>query len=158
SVDLVILNSVIQYFPDLEYLRTVLELAAITAAAGGHIFIGDVRHLGLLPAFHCSTQLAKAPAEASAEWLKPKASPAVEQERELVVDPRFFLALSKSIPRVTGVEILLKRGSNNELTRYRYDVLLHIEGATSSTDREETEWHAGDEGVAEFVARFEAER
>jgi SAM-dependent methyltransferase len=73
SVDTVVINSVIQYFPDIQYLRTVLEGAARVVASGGRIFIGDVRHLGLLPLFHSAVQLAKAPPKASARWLKRKA-------------------------------------------------------------------------------------
>ena len=42
SFDVVVLNSVIQYFPNVEYLLQVLEGAARVLAPGGHIFIGDV--------------------------------------------------------------------------------------------------------------------
>jgi hypothetical protein len=128
-------------------------------ASGGRIFIGDVRHLGLLPLFHGAVQLAKAPPEASVRWLKRKVSLAIEQERELVIDPQFFLALSGSIPRIASVEILLKRGpANNELTRYRYDVLLHVGEAKSSTSRQEVEWQAGDDTVADLLSRFDAQQ
>ena len=61
SFDTVILNSVIQYFPDIDYLVAVLEQAARLVPAGGRIFVGDIRHFGLLPAFHASVQLAQAP-------------------------------------------------------------------------------------------------
>ena len=42
SVDLVILNSVVQYFPDVEYLLEVLSEAVRVVQRGGHIFVGDV--------------------------------------------------------------------------------------------------------------------
>jgi SAM-dependent methyltransferase len=127
SADTVVINSVIQYFPDIDYLRTVIEKAARVVSSGGRIFIGDVRHLGLLSLFHGAVQFAKAPSEASARWLKRRVSLAVEQDRELVIDPQFFLELPDSIPGIAGVEILLKRGqAHNELTRYRYDVVLHV--------------------------------
>lgn len=156
SVDTVVINSVIQYFPDIHYLQAVLEKAASVVSSGGHIFIGDVRHLGLLPLFHGATQLAKAPPKASARWLKRKVSLAVEQDRELVIDPRFFLELPGSNPRISGVEILLKRGqAHNELTRYRYDVVLHVGETRSATSRREAEWQAGDLTVADLVSRFD---
>jgi SAM-dependent methyltransferase len=159
SIDTVVLNSVAQYFPDIAYLRTVLERAAQVVTSGGHIFIGDVRHLGLLPLFHGAVQLAKAPPEASVRWLKRRVSLAIEQDRELVVDPQFFFALAKSVPRIAGVEVLLKRGpSDNELTRYRYDVVLHVGDAGTFNPAPVVEWQAGDDTVAELVSRFEAQQ
>ena len=52
SFDTVVVNSVVQYFPDIEYLLAVLQEAVRLLGPGGKIFLGDVRHLGLLP---CST-------------------------------------------------------------------------------------------------------
>lgn len=154
SADMVVLNSVVQYFPSIDYLQGVLQRAAERVASGGHIFVGDVRHLGLLPTFHGAVELAKAPPEASSRWLKRKVSLAIEQERELVIDPDFFLGLSRSISRITGAEILLKRGSSNELTRYRYDVLLHVDGAQAEASRHVPEWQAGEATLEQHLARF----
>src|SRR5262249_36375552 len=51
----------------------------------------------------------------------------VAREEELLVSPRLFPALLDLIPEIDGIEICLKRGRHhNELTRYRYDVILHI--------------------------------
>lgn len=158
SVDMVVLNSVVQYFPHIDYLHGVLEQAARTVAPGGHIFVGDVRHLGLLPTFHGAVELAKAPPAASVRWLKRKISLAIEQERELVIDPGFFLGLAESIPRITGAEVLLKRGSDNELTRYRYDVLLHVDGPKADTSRQVPEWQAGAATPEELMARFDGQQ
>jgi SAM-dependent methyltransferase len=159
SVDTVVINSVIQYFPDVRYLRAVLDEAARVVSPGGRIFIGDVRHFGLLPLFHGAVQLAKAPPKASVRWLKRRVSLAVEQDRELVIDPEFFLELTGSNPRISNVEILLKRGqAHNELTRYRYDVVLHVGGNKSGTSRQQAEWQAGDLTAAELVSRFDTQQ
>lgn len=158
SVDMVVINSVAQYFPDIHYLRTVLDAAARLVSPGGHIFIGDVRHLGLLPLFHGATQLAKAPPKASVRWLKRKIALAIAQDRELVIDPEFFLGLPASNHRISSVEILLKRGSSqNELTRYRYDVVLQV-GQTRSTTlpQQALEWRADGRTAAELLSKFEA--
>lgn len=65
---------------------------------------------------------------------------AVQEDKELLVDPCFFVALKERSEDIGAVEILLKRGfSNNELTHYRYDVILHV-GAVPSTDAESFEW------------------
>jgi 2-polyprenyl-3-methyl-5-hydroxy-6-metoxy-1,4-benzoquinol methylase len=50
AFDAVILNSVVQYFPNIDYLVQVLEGAVKATAPGGFIFIGDVRSLPLLAA------------------------------------------------------------------------------------------------------------
>ncbi|HEX2092144.1 MAG TPA: amino acid adenylation domain-containing protein, partial [Longimicrobiaceae bacterium] len=55
--DTVVLNSVAQYFPGVEYLLRVLEGAAAAVRPGGRIFVGDVRSLPLLEAFHASVEL-----------------------------------------------------------------------------------------------------
>jgi SAM-dependent methyltransferase len=159
SVDTVVINSVIQYFPDIHYLKTVLESAARVVSSGGRIFIGDIRHFGLLPLFHGAVQLAKAPPEASARWLKRKVFLAAEQDRELAIDPQFFLELPASNPRISRVEILLKRGqAHNELTRYRYDVVLHVGETQSPPSRREAEWQADDHTVAELLSRFDRQQ
>ncbi len=161
SVDTVVINSVAQYFPDIHYLRTVLEGASRIVSSGGRIFIGDVRHFGLLPLFHGAVQLSKAPPKASARWLKRKVALAIEQDRELVIDPQFFLELPGSNPRISSVEIMLKRGdAHNELTRYRYDVVLHVSvsAAKPTTSRPEAEWAADGLTAAELMSRFEAQQ
>ena len=61
--DVVVVNSVAQYFPDLDYLLRVLEGAAAALRPGGRIFLGDVRSLPLAGAFHASVELARAPEE-----------------------------------------------------------------------------------------------
>src|SRR5262249_3965142 len=52
--DVVILNSVVQYFPSADYLVATLSGAIRTVAPGGTIFVGDVRNLRLLETFHDS--------------------------------------------------------------------------------------------------------
>jgi hypothetical protein len=57
----------------------------------------------------------------------------LERERDLLLDPCFFHDLQQQLPRITAVQILLKRGqSDNELTRYRYDVVLEVQGSEQS--------------------------
>jgi ubiquinone/menaquinone biosynthesis C-methylase UbiE len=62
AFDTVILNSVVQYFPSVDYLMRVLEGAATCVKPGGTIFLGDVRNLALLKALHTSVQLHQAAA------------------------------------------------------------------------------------------------
>jgi SAM-dependent methyltransferase len=131
SFDAVVLNSVVQYFPGIEYLHGVLEQAAGLVAPGGHIFVGDVRNLELLPVFHREVQSAKDSGATDAALAR-KIFLSIAQERELVIAPSYFQNISESIPRISGAEILLKRGSSYELTRYRYDVVLRVDREAAS--------------------------
>ena len=130
SFDLIVLNSIVQYFPDPNYLRAVIEGAARAAAPGGAIFVGDVRSLPLLEAFHTSVELFRAPPDLPASVLLDRVRRALAAERELCLDPEWFHALCAEIPALTRAEIRMKRGSgSDEMTRYRYDVVLHVGGA-----------------------------
>src|SRR5690606_11803577 len=61
------------------------------------------------------------------ETLRERVRQRVNQEEEFVVDPLFFRALKARLPKVCRVEILPKWGTaENELTRFRYDAILHI--------------------------------
>ncbi|MCP4659862.1 MAG: amino acid adenylation domain-containing protein, partial [bacterium] len=57
AFDTVILNSVVQYFPSIDYLLKVLRGAVEATAPGGSIFVGDVRSLPLLEACCASVEL-----------------------------------------------------------------------------------------------------
>ncbi|HVR96249.1 MAG TPA: amino acid adenylation domain-containing protein, partial [Thermoanaerobaculia bacterium] len=130
SFDVVVLNSVAQYFPGAEYLARVLEGAVRAVAPGGKIFVGDVRSLPLLDAMHASVELYRSPGERSVAELRRRVARRVADEEELVLGPGFF----QQIPGVTGVEVLLKRGEHhNELTLFRYDVVMWVGGEEPPT-------------------------
>ena len=132
AFDAVILNSVVQYFPNIDYLVQVLEGAVKATAPGGFIFIGDVRSLPLLAAFHASVQLYQAEPSLAGEQLQQRVQMQIFQETELVIEPEFFSALKHRFPQIGGVEIQLIRGSyHNELTDFRYNAILHIASETA---------------------------
>ncbi|HEU4454452.1 MAG TPA: amino acid adenylation domain-containing protein, partial [Longimicrobium sp.] len=125
--DTAVLNSVCQYFPGVGYLARVVEGTVGALADGGAFFIGDVRSRPTLDAFRTAVELDAAPADAPAREVRQRARRVVEEEQELVVDPDFFRALRLRIPRVSRVDVRVKRGRHhNELTRHRYDVVLHV--------------------------------
>jgi ubiquinone/menaquinone biosynthesis C-methylase UbiE/acyl carrier protein len=131
AFDAVILNSVVQYFPTIDYLVQVLEGAVKATAPGGFIFIGDVRSLPLLAAFHASVQLYQAEPSLAGEQLQQRVQMQIFQETELVIEPEFFSALKHRFPQINGVEIQLIRCSyHNELTDFRYNAILHIASET----------------------------
>jgi len=144
AFDAVILNSVVQYFPTIDYLVQVLEGAVKATAPGGFIFIGDVRSLPLLAAFHASVQLYQAEPSLASEQLQQRVQMHIFQETELVIEPDFFSALKHRFPQIGGVEIQLIRGSDrNELTDFRYNAILHITSETARPNlSQKGEWGA----------------
>ncbi|MEH2415117.1 amino acid adenylation domain-containing protein [Nostoc sp.] len=131
AFDAVILNSVVQYFPTIDYLISVLEGAVQATAPGGFIFIGDVRSLPLLQAFHASVQLYQAEPSLTRLELQQRVQMQIFQETELVIDPAFFTAIKQRFPQINHVQIQLMRGKHhNELTEFRYNVILHTSAET----------------------------
>jgi amino acid adenylation domain-containing protein len=127
SFDTVILNSVAQHFPNVEYLLSVVQQSLNLIGEKGQIFIGDVRNRELLELFHTSVQLEKAGEKVSLEDLRLRSRRAVDQEKQLVISPELFHLLTVHFPRISSVDIQLKRGfSRNELTVFRYDVILRV--------------------------------
>jgi amino acid adenylation domain-containing protein len=126
--DTVVLNSIIQYFPSVDYLLQVLEGAINVIGERGQIFVGDVRSLPLLEPYHAAVQLAQASDSKTVEQWQQQVRQSVAGEEELVIDPTFFLALKQHFSQISWVEIQPKRSpAHNELTQFRYDVTLHLE-------------------------------
>ncbi|MFN8178104.1 MAG: amino acid adenylation domain-containing protein [bacterium] len=127
SFDTVILNSVVQYFPDAPYLERVLEGAMRLAASGGRIFVGDVRDARLHAAFATSLTLHGAARSRSLGDVRRRARRARARDEELLVAPALFADVARREPRGAWACALLKRGrADNELTRFRYDVVIEV--------------------------------
>jgi amino acid adenylation domain-containing protein len=131
SFDAVVLNSVVQYFPDVHYLLRVLEGAINAVKPGGFVFVGDVRSLPLIETFHASVQLYQAEDSLPLEQLRQRIQRQIMEENELAIDPDFFTALKQHFPKISQVAIRPKRGRyHNELTRFRYQVIIHVKSQT----------------------------
>jgi ubiquinone/menaquinone biosynthesis C-methylase UbiE len=147
SVDAVIINSVVQYFPSITYLLRVLEGAFAALQPGGFLFIGDVRSLHLFRAYATSVEVSRASAELTREQLRQRIELRMLQEEELLIDPTFFQALQRELPQVGEVSIQLKRGAtHNELTRYRYDVVVR-KAVVAEPAAERIQWEWGREAL-----------
>jgi natural product biosynthesis luciferase-like monooxygenase protein len=133
--DVVVLNSVAQYFPDARYLVEVLRQAMGALAPGGAVFVGDVRSLPLFHAFAASVELHQAPGELAIADLLARIDRRRRHDSELVIDPELFHALGAELADLDDVEIQLKRGRHgNEMSRFRYDVVLRKRGAAAAPD------------------------
>ncbi|HSF40220.1 MAG TPA: condensation domain-containing protein [Thermoanaerobaculia bacterium] len=130
-----------QYFPSVDYLVSVLEGAIRALAPGGFLFVGDVRSLPLLETFQCGLELHQAGSSLSADQLRRRVSRSLERVEELVLDPSFFLALRQRFEKIGQVEIQLRRGRHhNELTRFRYDVVLRARPEPPAVSGESLDW------------------
>ena len=127
EIDTVIINSVVQLFPGIEYLVDVLSKAAEVVKPGGVIFVGDIRSLPLQGAFHGSIQLQRSPDALPRETLRKRVHKSIAAERQMTIDPEFFTALQQRLPHISQVEIQLRRGRyRNEMSQFRYDAIIHI--------------------------------
>ncbi|MFE6054267.1 amino acid adenylation domain-containing protein [Kitasatospora sp. NPDC056446] len=141
--DLVILNSVVQYFPDETYLRRVLDLAAGRLTAHGVLFVGDVRGLPLLDAFHAA--LLSHHGATAPERLRELAARHALDEEELAVHPLWFEQWRDGSLPGSVVELEPRRGERvNELTLYRFDaVILRRPDPAAPVEVDWRPWSAG---------------
>ncbi|GIG87190.1 non-ribosomal peptide synthetase [Plantactinospora endophytica] len=160
--DTIVLNSVLQYFPSVDYLADVLRRAVALLAPGGSVFVGDVRNLRLHRTLRGAIEAGRRRPDADG---RPAALAAVEQalswEGELLLDPEFFPALAREVPAIARVDVEVKRGrAHNELTRYRYDVVLRTAATDPSTVDEAVErpWHDEPAGLTGLADRLDSAR
>ena len=129
--DLVVVNSVAQYFPGLAYLEEVVVKALDLLAPGGALFLGDVRDLRSLRTFQTAIALRRGTGPDAAA-VRRAAERGVRLEKELLVDPAWFGELREVRPAIGAVDIRLKAGrAHDELTRHRYDVTLRVAPAAA---------------------------
>ncbi|GLQ98963.1 hypothetical protein GCM10007863_33830 [Dyella mobilis] len=124
--DAIVLNSVLQYFPSADYLTDVLRQAFTLLAPGGAIFLGDVRNLHLHRCFASTVQIQQADADADAASVRRRIEQTLLAEKELLLAPEYFAQLPQQVDGLAAVDIQTKRARySNELSRHRYDVVLH---------------------------------
>ncbi len=143
SFDAVILNSVAQYFPGVNYFLDVVRGAIRAVKPGGTVFLGDLRSLNLLSIFHSSVQFSQADDKVKVTELRERIRNQVLKEEELVLDPDLFIALRERVPEIGSVKIQVKRGRyQNELSKFRYDVVIKTkDGSTSSlVPEQKSDW------------------
>ncbi len=93
--------------------------------------------------FHASVQLSRASVQTTLRQLKSRIARAVAQDKELVLDPAFFQAVGARLGM--SAQIQLRRGRfANELTHYRYDVVLCAQNAGPAEAPEVLDGNEGD--------------
>lgn len=127
SFDTVIINSVIQLFPDFAYFRTVFDKILRLVSPGGRILIGDCVNLAMLETLQTSLQLFRADDGAPVAQVRQRIRQEVGKERDLAVGPNLFPALAHEYKEIVHVQVMPRRGkARNELTPFRFDGILHV--------------------------------
>jgi amino acid adenylation domain-containing protein len=127
SFDTIIINSVIQLFPDFAYLRQVVATMLTLVRPGGRIFLGDAVNLAMLETLQASLQLFRAGDDALAGQVRQRIRQEVGKERDLAVAPGLFPALAHEHTDIAHVQVIPRRGQFlNELSRFRFDAILHV--------------------------------
>lgn len=157
NFDMVILNSVVQYFPGITYFQKVLNQAIAAVEPSGHIFLGDLRSLPHLEEFHSAVQLAGHEGDLDCADFLRRVLDRAQCERELLLDPALFRALAATDPRVTSADIQWKRGdAENELAQFRYDVILYVgDCGAIPPDGETLHWASDEMTVARLKELLE---
>jgi amino acid adenylation domain-containing protein len=128
TFDIIIGASVVQYFPNTLYLEDVIKQSLELLEDEGIIFLSDIPDLAKKQTL----------IESTAEYKKanPGAMVRSDWEEELFLDKDFFYDLQQKYPEVVDLEISKKLGEiENELTRFRYDVLLKVNKRAASPDQ-----------------------
>ncbi|HWA27920.1 MAG TPA: condensation domain-containing protein [Lacunisphaera sp.] len=123
SFDTVIINSVSQYLPNIEYLDGVLYKAWGLLEDKGTIFIGDVLNAELLAAFHASVCVHQSGAEVGSVELRQRVQEAILKETELFISPDYFRGFAGEHGAHVSIQPKETDGPN-EMSRYRYDVTI----------------------------------
>ena len=132
--NLVVVNSVSQYFPSPEYLvRAAQDLIRLQGARC--LYFGDVRSYALYREFQATKVLHLAGGTATKDEVRRRMAEIERAEEELLVDPALFTGLLSQLPHlVEHVEILPKRmKTTNELSCYRYAAVVHVKGQQEQT-------------------------
>jgi amino acid adenylation domain-containing protein len=126
SFDTIIMNSVIQYFPNEEYLSRVIEKMSRLLAEGGCLFIGDVQSFSLMRNFNLFDQLRRMKPEITVGEFKQAVANKIRSEPEFFIDPDYFYSIKDKNSEISHIDIRLMRGTiDNEPVAYHYDTFIY---------------------------------
>lgn len=121
NFDFIIINSVCQYFPNLEYLINVLDQSGKKLKENSFVYIGDVRSYELSEVQY----IERSKYDANFKDRKSIVRFFRQRERETLYNQVVFKNLSNILPWVNSSIVSNKIGVHkNEMNKYRYDVIL----------------------------------
>jgi amino acid adenylation domain-containing protein len=121
-----VLNSVVQYFPHLDYLRAALGELTARLTADGVIFLGDLRGPEALELTHIWIEYSRQDPSVPVAELSRRVAAAVRRDREFLFSPALLDAAGALAPGLAWAEYSVHDGrGGNEMVRFRYDAVLH---------------------------------
>lgn len=118
KVDIVIINSVVQYFPGINYLKEVISQSFSLMQEEGLLYLGDIMDLEKKEDLIRAAQLYKKE--------HPEADTRLDYSDELFLSRKYFDYLASVMDDIYKIEITNKLGKiRNEMTDFRYDVILY---------------------------------
>lgn len=127
KVDTIIMNCIVQYFPGQLYMDDVMDKCFSLLTHSGRIIIGDVRDNRLLESFKMRLLLQNAGQTLPLNEMLWSVQQEVLKEEELCFSPDYFFNLKNKYPQTAYVEVKWKNTDNiNELSLYRYTVIIHV--------------------------------
>lgn len=151
DVDTVVINSVAQYFPSQDYLRRVLDTMLNVLPPGGQIYVGDVRNFELLDALHMAVVLRGGQDTGPGVRRRQRLKHSVASDPELLLSPQWFVRYAREHALEVGVMPKIGR-FDNELNRFRYDVVLRVPDGPRRPTFELSEWPSDGTGPEKLRA------
>lgn len=122
NFDFIIINSVIQYFPNLEYFIDMLSQLESKLKESSYIYIGDIRCYEMSDLQY----LEKSQYITNLNDRNKIICFFRQRERETLYSQEFFKSLSKIFPWISTSIISKKLGKfENEMSKYRFDLLIY---------------------------------
>ena len=129
----VIINSVIQCFSGLNYLRQVMRQAIDLMGDQGTLFLGNIWDQDTKDQFEAELQAYRR--EHAADGARTK----VDRSEDLFIARAFWHDLQKEWPEINSVEFSAMQGTaESELSRFGYDALIRIDKTAETAARRRT--------------------
>ncbi len=127
NYDVVIINSVLQCFSGLNYLRDVLRQAIDLMPTNGTLFLGNVWDQDTKSTFE--NELTAYQRDHAAEGVRTK----VDRSEDLFVSRTFWHDLQADWPEIAAIEFSNMLGeAESELSRFGYDAILRIDKSSAA--------------------------
>ncbi|MFD0749590.1 amino acid adenylation domain-containing protein, partial [Mucilaginibacter calamicampi] len=152
--DTVIINSVCQYFPGIEYFETVVDKAIAKLTPGGAIFLGDIRNFDLHKKL-----IEERFAFKGDTYTQQDIDLMALKENEFLISPRYFKRLARRYKNVEVTVLERQRTYTHELSEHRYDVVIvNKKPAENAVDIIEALGSSGGEHNIPFFSQINQEQ
>lgn len=139
--DVILINSVAQYFPDMAYFRSVLSGAAARTEPGGHVFLGDIRNRDLRRAAHLATVLDGIRGSTRIERARKALGRVLDADKERSYSLDDMARSVGDLDLECDVVALVRRGvQQSVMNRFRFDCVLSFGQPPPPPAAEEVTW------------------